>query len=386
MGTNAMGFTKIENINEYISKSINPAKTPDTIFEMYSVPVFETGHPEYLRGDEIASSKVVVEKDDVLLCKINPRINRVWVVNDESDKQNVASSEWIVVRSKKYNPEYLAWYFRTPRFQKLMTSEVTGIGGSLTRAQPKRVKDYPVPVLDRKDQDAVVDVLNRAKLLVDLRKQELEELDTLIKSRFVEMFGDPATDSMQWGQKPLGEFLKSIRYGTSTPPNFSERGYAFIRATNIKNGHIISKDMKYIDQSEADKIEKCRLQGGEVLVVRSGVNSGDTCVITGEYIGQYAGYDMILEFKDEVNPVFVNEMINTEYMDKVVKPLTRRAAQPHLNSEQVKGLPLIQVPKIRQDEFATFVQQVNKLKFFIINLSQRFTQSVFLSRSRAACN
>ena len=92
-----MRYTKIKNINEYVSESINPMKTPATIFEMYSVPIYDTGHPEYLRGDEIASNKMVVRKDDVLLCKINPRINRVWVVSDESEHQNIASSEWIVI-------------------------------------------------------------------------------------------------------------------------------------------------------------------------------------------------------------------------------------------------------------------------------------------------
>ena len=56
-------------------------------------------------------------------------------------------------------------------------------------------------------------------------------------------------------------------------------------------------------------------------------------VVTDEYIGQYAGYDMILVLSSDLHPVFFNTLINTEYMDKVVKPLTRRAAQPHLNSE-----------------------------------------------------
>ena len=42
------------------------------------------------------------------------------------------------------------WYFRTPQFKQKMMSEVTGIGGSLTRAQPKRVAEYLIPVIDRK--------------------------------------------------------------------------------------------------------------------------------------------------------------------------------------------------------------------------------------------
>ena len=80
-----MEYTKIKDINECISESVVPMDTPQQIFEMYSVPVYGTGHPEYLHGNEIASNKIRVKKNDVLLCKINPRINRVWIVADESE-------------------------------------------------------------------------------------------------------------------------------------------------------------------------------------------------------------------------------------------------------------------------------------------------------------
>lgn len=57
-----MEYTKIKIINEFVRKNINPMKTPETVFEMYSVPVYESGHPEYLRGNQIASSKIIVKK------------------------------------------------------------------------------------------------------------------------------------------------------------------------------------------------------------------------------------------------------------------------------------------------------------------------------------
>ena len=193
-----MEYTKLKNINFYKSENINPSKYPNDVFEMYSVPIYETGHPEYLRGEEIASSKSLVKKNDILLCKINPRINRVWIVKDESDKINIASSEWIVIRNDEYNPEFLAWYLRSPKFQKLMTSEVTGIGGSLTRAQPKRVAEYPVPVLPLREQNEIANVLNKAKRIIDNRKQELFMLDELIKARFIEMFYDKGYPILKW--------------------------------------------------------------------------------------------------------------------------------------------------------------------------------------------
>lgn len=226
----------------------------------------------------------------------------------------------------------------------------------------KWLKTAQIKLPNTETQSYIVSALDSVSKIIEYRQQQLQKLDELVKARFIEFFGDPVADSKGWGQVPLKQMLESIRYGTSTSPAFAEDGYCFIRATNIKNGRIVKNDMKHISQYEADRLEKCKLVGGEVLIVRSGVNAGDTCVITDEYIGQYAGYDMILVMKDEMNPIFLNELINTEYMNKVVKPLTRRAAQPHLNSEQVQSFPIIKVPKYLQDEFADFVKQISKSK------------------------
>lgn len=195
------------------------------------------------------------------------------------------------------------------------------------------------------------------------------------------MFGDPVTNSKNWNLKKLGDLLESIRYGTSTPPVFSETGYAFIRATNIKKGKIVNDDMKYISEEEAKKISKCKLNGNEILIVRSGVNSGDTCVVTKEYINQYAGYDMILVLGNQINPIYLNELLNTNYMEKMIKPLTRRAAQPHLNSEQTQSLPIILPPLSLQNDFSAFVQQIYKSKFEIwlyINMCVIIEKRVFV--------
>ena len=224
-------------------------------------------------------------------------------------------------------------------------------------------KSYVLPSMDK--QISIVMQLDLISDTIANYTNQNENLDNLVKARFIEMFGDPVADTKNWGQTLLKEHLESIKYGTSTPPIFTDDGYAFIRATNIKNGKIVANDMKYIPQEEADRLEKCKLSGGEIIIVRSGVNAGDTCVVTDEYIGQYAGYDMILVLSSDLHPVFFNTLINTEYMDKVVKPLTRRAAQPPLNSEQTQRLPIIEVPFELQKQFADFVQQVDKSRFDI---------------------
>ena len=173
------------------------------------------------------------------------------------------------------------------------------------------------------------------------------------------------TNTQKREVRPFKAFMLDIRYGTSQPPVFTKNGeFKFIRATNIKAGRITENDMLRITAEEAAKIEKCRLSGNEIIIVRSGANTGDTCVVTEEYRDQYAGYDIIITLNPETaNPVFFNELMNTHYMQAVIKPLTARAAQPHINSEQVQNLPMLVVSLPEQERFAAFVRQSDKSKF-----------------------
>ena len=106
-----MEIKTISEINEYVGTSINPIETPDELFELYSVPSYDNQYPEIIKGSAIGSTKITVQENDVLICKINPRINRVWIVKHHTPYRLLASSEWIVVRNKQINPQYLQWYF-----------------------------------------------------------------------------------------------------------------------------------------------------------------------------------------------------------------------------------------------------------------------------------
>ena len=274
-------------------------------------------------------------------------------------KSSVIGTMQYLIPKENVMPEYLYYVVKHMRLQKYYT------GTTIPHIYFKDYQNEEFNLADSIRQREIVKVLKNVEDTIRYQEIEINKFDELIKARFIEMFGDPVADTKNWGQTLLKEHLESIKYGTSTPPIFTDDGYAFIRATNIKNGKIVTNDMKYIPQEEADRLEKCKLSGGEIIIVRSGVNAGDTCIVTDEYIGQYAGYDMILVLSSDLHPVFFNTLINTEYMDKVVKPLTRRAAQPHLNSEQTQRLPIIEVPFELQEQFADFVKQVDKSRFDI---------------------
>ncbi len=149
-------WTDIKSINYYSGSSVDPIKQPDKIFELYSVPSSANNYPEIISGSEIGSSKQSVKKNDVLLCKINPRINRVWKVSQYTENELLASSEWIIVRNVVIDSDYLRYCFSAQYFRKFMLSNVSGVGGSLMRAQPKFIKNYPVPIAPLPEQRRIV--------------------------------------------------------------------------------------------------------------------------------------------------------------------------------------------------------------------------------------
>lgn len=176
-------WTTVGAINQYVGISADPTKAKNETFELYSVPSSADNYPEIVLGADIGSTKQAVKKGDVLLCKINPRINRVWKVSKYTDHSLLASSEWIVVRNSRLISNYLMWCFRSPYFRGYMLSNVSGVGGSLMRAQPKFVQGYPVPVPPLAEQQRIVDRIESLFAKLDEAKEKAQAVVDSFETR-----------------------------------------------------------------------------------------------------------------------------------------------------------------------------------------------------------
>ena len=128
-------------------KSIDPRNTPDEIFELWSIPAFDAGRPEILPGRDIGSAKKAVYPEDVLLSRIIPHIRRAWVVKeDPNNRRQIASTEWLVFSSNSIIPEFLQRVLVSDTFHVRFMQTITGVGGSLSRANPSAVAQIQIPV------------------------------------------------------------------------------------------------------------------------------------------------------------------------------------------------------------------------------------------------
>ncbi len=266
-------------INQYTSVSIDPAKQPETIFELYSVPSSADNYPEIVSGKEIGSTKQAVEKGDVLLCKINPRINRVWKVSQHTNSTLLASSEWIIIRNRLINSDYLMYCFRSPYFRDYMLSNVSGVGGSLMRAQPKYVKEYPVPIPPLVEQQRIVDRIESLFAKLDEAKEKAQAVVDGFEDRKAAILHKAFTGELTaewrkrtgiaketWEETPLNNVCKSIYDGDHMPPPKSENGIPFLVISNVNTGYLSYENTRFVPQQYYDSLTETRKpELGDVL-------------------------------------------------------------------------------------------------------------------------
>lgn len=357
----------VQDINNYVGTTVNPLNSPDTIYELYSVPSFDSDYPEVLHGSEIGSSKVTIEENDVLVCKINPRINRVWIVKHHTKHQLIASSEWVIIRSPENNPRYLMYYFQSPTFRTYINSGLTGIGGSLTRAQPKQIAKYPVPLPSIELQDRIAATLDKLQSIITHRKQQLKKLDELVKARFVEMFGEVGTDPKDFGMKLLNDVCeinpkktdeKRLHSGLEVSfvpmPAVSETGE--IDATEIRTYDEVKTGFTYFAENDVlfAKITPC-MENGKGAVAEGLCNEigfGST------------EFHVLRPIKEVSNPYWLYAITSFEmFRREAARKMTGSAGQRRVPARFLEQYRVAVPPIDLQQQFAAFVKQTDKSKF-----------------------
>jgi type I restriction enzyme S subunit len=201
--------------------TVNPSKHRDEVFELYSIPSYDSRSPEVVQGSEIGSAKQAVQSRDVLLSLIVPHIRRSWIVGNEDKHRLIASGEWIVFRSTKAHPEYLRHVLLGDWFHAQFMQTVSGVGGSLLRARPAQVAKISIPLPSIPEQRRIAAILDKADTLRAKRREALAQLDSLAQSIFVEMFGAPSISPKRWETRSVGDVTDCIVPGRDKPKSFT---------------------------------------------------------------------------------------------------------------------------------------------------------------------
>ena len=263
-----------------------------------------------------------------------------------------------VLRAKKgFLAEYICY--------SLMFYKIEGYINGATRQKLTQaaLRKLIIPKRSVEYQKAIVDRLDLVRYIIEKKQNIINELDLLIKSRFVEMFGDIDCNTKNWPIIALEELAELMTDGEHSTPKRCDKGIYLLSARNILNHSLKLDDVDYIDEAEYDRISKRVIpKAGDILLSCSG-SVGRCCMAPMEIKFQLVRSVALIRFKSEITPIFAELMITSDWFQRQINSLKTTSSQANLFQGRIKKLKGFVPDMNLQYEFIKVVNQINKLKF-----------------------
>ena len=306
------------------------------------------------------SPKKIAMADDILMSVRAP----IGDVNIAQEKCCIGRGLAAIRPKAKTNLKYL--FYLLDYYKERLAEQGTG---STFKAISKDVlNELRIPIWPLEKQKWVADVIDEIQTMIFNRKEAFSVLDELVKSRFVEMFGEPnKMDRWQCckvkdvADVTVGLVIKPTRFYTDDADN----GIKAFRSLNVREMRVNDSDWVYFSKEGNEQNKKSQLKKGDVLIVRSGY-PGTSCVVTDEYVGCNA-IDIIIARpnQEKVNPYYLCAFNNFPHGMNQIQHGTGGAAQKHFNVGAYNDMVIAVPPMKLQNDFVEFMKQADKSKLAV---------------------
>ena len=331
---------------------INWIKIGDTNSSMYITQTAQKIIPEGMKksryvqpGDFLLSNSMSFGRPYIL--KIDGCIHDGWLVLRDNDGI--------------FDKRFLYYYLSSPStYQKFKNMAVGGVVNNLNSEMVRGVT-VPVPPMD--EQIDIVTTLDKVTELIALRKEQLGKLDQLVKSRFIELFGDPVYNNNGLPAKKLCE-LGSLDRGRSqhrprNDPKLLNGPYPLIQTGEVASAGLYITEYK-------NTYSELGLQQSKMW------KAGTLCITIAANIAQTAILTFDACFPDSVVGFVPNDSVSAIYMhywfgffQKILEEQAPQVAQKNINLKILSDLDVMVPKKEHQEQFAAFVEQTDKSKLAI---------------------
>ena len=271
---------------------------------------------------------------------------------------NTSTIRFKVLNNKELNIRYFMYYLKSKHFKAQLGKQITG--SAQLNYGPSHLKDMTLPMTDISIQNNIVNILDKIQNIINTSEIMLEKLDKLVKARFVEMFGEGLKDDGKFKLKPISEIGRVVSGAT---PKTSRHEYwngdnVWITPAELSDESFIIYDSeRKLTYEGVDSCAVTLLPVGTVIL-SSRAPIGKVAIAGVEmYCNQ--GFKNIIP-RNVVSSIYLYELLKmeTEYL----KSFGRGATFKEISKQIVENIR-VKVPPIElQNQFATFVHQVNKSK------------------------
>lgn len=300
----------------------------------------------------------------------NPsRINVGSVDWQHCEDKVIVSPLYVVFKvSNKINPQYLYYYLKSDIARTYI--KATAAGSVRDNLKFSMLKEFPFNLRTLEEQSKIVKVLERVENNIELCKKRAEYLDTLVKSRFIEMFGDPVVNQNNLPVVKLGDLSELITKGAS--PSWQGFTYTkdnsqtlFITSENVREGYIDLLSPKYIENGFNEKQKRSIIKKGDFLINIVGASIGRAAQFQLECKANMNQAAALVRINDaRVRDKYLLIYLNSDGAKLMYDSMKSDTGRANLSLQDVSDL-LILLPSIqKQIEFEEFVNQTDKSKHF----------------------
>lgn len=316
---------------------------------------------ELITLDGLKNSSAKIFPQGTLLYTIFATIGEVAILNiDAATNQAIVGLQ--LKENQKVYLKYIYYYLKS------QTNNIKQLGRGVTQNNINLsiVKDMIIPIVSLEKQSNIIITLSKIEKIKENRIIILNYLDDLIKSRFVDLFGDIELNEKKWKKIKFGELIKSANNGLARRGN-DKAGNIVLRLIELQENLINYSDPNRILLTDDEK-KRYRLLEGDLLFARVNGNPKNVgrCATFYEYEEQVYHNDHIIRTscdKSQLDSVFAAYLFNSEYgKNRISRKIKTSAGQYTINQDGLKSIEIILPPIVIQYSFAEFVKQINKLK------------------------
>ena len=312
---------------------------------------------ESLTDDAISSSGIKIIPKDTVIMSFKLTIGKTAITSNE-----MYSNEAIMafLPNKKYETDnsFLYHLFSNKNWSEGSNKAVKGI--TLNKASLSEMTIL-LPPLETQKQIAAV--LDKCTSLISKYKQILKKYDTLIKSRFIEMFGDPVTNEKGWAMRTLpelGDFGRGVsKHRPRNAPELLGGKYPLIQTGDVANSNLYITE--YSSTYSEIGYNQSKMWKAGTLCITIAATIAKTAILTFDSCFP----DSVVGFtpNEKTNVLFINYWFS--FFQRILEEQAPAVAQKNINLQILSELNIINPPLLLQNQFAAFVQQIDKSKFVV---------------------
>ena len=322
--------------------------------------------------DRPSRANQIAIKDEILIAKMQNTIKVLKI--DNNTQNNIYSTGFFIIKAKKgVVPDYLYWLFNSKKFNYQKDKNCKG-------ATQKAINNIGLSKINVKDipntdeQNKIVNRLNTIHSVINMKKIQLKKLDELIKSQFVEMFGNLSENTMHWKEYDINKIVKgNLNNGYFAKRNeYVENGNVeIIGVASVVNRMFSNIDNLPMTNANKQDIEKYRVRYGDLLFCRSSLVAegiGKASIVPKNVKSNQLFECHVIRMHLNLNecvPEYIQKLTEDNYFRKQLMKGAKTATMTTIGQNDILKCKVLLPPIELQNKFASFVEQIDKQKFVI---------------------